>query len=319
MLRARHICFLSAANPGIYSGGVGLESKFDTIKITPEAYRPAATLIKAGTPMSEVQQHIVKAGLSFPLIVKPDIGFRGLLVKKVQGVEELAEYFRRYPIDFILQEYVDWPEEAGVLYYRFPGEKSGHVSSITTKRFLSVEGDGQSTLWQLIERSPRALLQWARIKEQYAGQLKVVPTKGEKVPLGIVGNHAKGTQFFNSTHLANERVVATFDRIADQIEGFYYGRFDLKCKNLQALETGEGLRIIEINGVCSEPTHIYDPQRGTYWSALKAITKHWTVIFRIARANRKKGIRYLSHRVTARGFRQLFAYQRQLKEWSSQN
>jgi len=85
------------------------------------------------------------------------------------------------------------------------------------------------------------------------------------------------------------------------------------------LETGEGLRIIEINGVCSEPTHIYDPERGSYWSALKAITEHWTVIFRIARANRKKGIRYLSHRVTARGFRGLFAYQRQLKRWSSQN
>ncbi|NBC09360.1 MAG: hypothetical protein GVY26_19395, partial [Bacteroidetes bacterium] len=65
MLKARHLCFWSAANPGIYTGGMGLESKFDTIKLTPEAYRPAATLIRTGTTARGIRWQMQEAGLSF--------------------------------------------------------------------------------------------------------------------------------------------------------------------------------------------------------------------------------------------------------------
>ena len=318
MLKARHLCFWSAANPGIYTGGMGLESKFDTITLTPEAYRPAATLIRTDTADSEIRRQMQEAGLSFPLIAKPNVGFRGLLVQKVEDEAQLLAYLQQYPVDFILQEYIDLPEEVGLLYYRFPGDETGHISSLTTKSFLHVTGNGRHSLRQLIEQSPRALLQLARLEAQSAEQLERIPTAGERVPLGIVGNHAKGTQFFNSNHLINERMRQCFDNITRQIEGFFYGRFDLKCHSLEALESGEGLRIIEINGVCSEPTHVYDPQRGSYVSALRAIAKHWSLIYRIAKANHRRGIPYLSHRTTAREFLKLFAYQRQLKKWARQ-
>ena len=318
MLKARHLCFWSATNPGIYTGGMGLESKFDTIQLTPEAYRPAATLVRTGAAASDIRRQMQEAGLSFPLIAKPNVGFRGLLVKKVEDESQLFAYLQRYPVDFILQEYVDWPEEVGLLYYRFPGDETGRISSLTTKSFLYVTGNGRDSLRQLIEQHPRALLQLARLEEQSTTQLDHIPAAGRRVPLGIVGNHAKGTQFFNSNHLINERMQRCFDQITRQIDGFFYGRFDLKCHSLEALESGEGLRIIEINGVCSEPTHIYDPQRGSYGSALRAIAKHWSLIYRIAQANHRRGIPYLSHRTTAREFLQLFAYQRQLKKWARQ-
>lgn len=319
MLKSRHLCFWSAANPGIYTGGMGLESKFDTIKITPAKYRPAATLVLAGTPLPRIRQQMQEAGLSFPLIAKPDLGFRGLLVRKVQDEASLTAYFQQYPIDVILQEYVNLPEEVGLLYYRFPGKAKGHISSLTTKSFLHVTGNGRDTVRALAERSPRALLQLPRLEEQAAEVLDSIPAAGEKIPLSIVGNHNKGTQFFNGNALVNERMQQCFDQITQQIDGFFYGRFDLKCQNLEALESGEGLRIIEINGVCSEPTHIYDPQRGSYWSALRAIGKHWLIIFRIALANHDRGTSYLSHRITARAFLRLFAYQRQLKKWAQQS
>jgi len=318
MLRARHLCFWSAANPGIYTGGMGLEAKFDTIQLTPEAYRPAAALIPSGASADEVRQQIQEAGLSFPLIAKPNVGFRGLLVKQVESEAQLLAYLQRYPIDFILQEYIDWPEEVGLLYYRFPGDKTGHISSLTTKTLLHVTGNGRDSLRQLIEQYPRALLQLTRLEEQSTMQLDHIPAAGLRVPLSIVGNHAKGAQFFNSNHLINERMRQCFDQIARQIDGFFYGRFDLKCHSLEALESGESLRIIEINGVCSEPTHIYDPQRGGYGSALRAIARHWSLIYRIAKANHHRGIPYLSHRTTAREFLKLFAYQRQLKKWARQ-
>ena len=314
MLRARHLCFFTAANPGIYTGGLGLESKYDTILKTPERYRPRAMLFRAGEPLENLPGRLQSAGLEFPLVAKPDLGFRGLLVRKIENEQELGRYLQRYPFDFILQEYIGLPQEVGVLYYRIPGREQGTVTSITAKEFLHVIGDGRSTVGALIREKPRALLQLGRLQASGPGLLAQVPAPGQRINLGIVGNHAKGTRFINSNHLANEAVCRNFDRISKEIDGFYYGRFDIKCESLEALTSGEGMKIIEINGACSEPTHIYDPERGTYWSALRDIARHWRIIGRIARANHRRGVPYLSHRIMAREFLHLFAYQRKVRK-----
>lgn len=314
MLRSGHMCFFTAANPGIYTGGMGLESKFDTVQKIPERFRPRSLLWRPGESLVSLPLRLQAEGIAFPLIAKPDLGFRGLLVKKVADEGELADYLLRFPVDFILQEYIRLPLEVGVLYYRMPGEERGQVTSITTKEFLCVSGDGRSTVEALIRENPRAVLQLERIRSNNASLLAYIPARGEPVNLGIVGNHAKGTRFINSNHLANEAVCRNFDRIAKEIEGFYYGRLDIKCGSLDALYAGEGMKVIEINGTCSEPTHIYDPQNGTYWSALRDIARHWSIIGRVARANRRRGVPYLSHKRTAREFLRLFAYQRKVRE-----
>jgi hypothetical protein len=319
MIRARHMCFFTAANPGIYTGGMGLESKYQTLQLLPEALRPKSVLIKTAMPFEEALAQIDAAGLSFPLVAKPDLGFRGLLVKKIADGEALRAYLGQYPIDFIVQELISLPEEVGLLYYRFPGQEKGQVSSITTKEFLTVRGDGRATVLELVHAYPRALLQLERIQKQYPHLLDTVPDIGEKVELGMVGNHAKGTRFINSNAAISDAIISAFDDISKKIDGFYYGRFDLKCASFDALQTGEGLKIIELNGVCSEPTHIYDPERGTYWSALRDIARHWTIIFRIARMNRKKGIRYESHARIAKAFLHLFAYQKKIRQLEAQD
>lgn len=312
MIKARHACYWSAVNPGIYTAGMGMESKFETLQLLPKAYQPKSVLLPAGTERKRTEQLLETAGLRFPLIVKPDLGFRGLLVRKAADLTELMQHLRSKAIPFIAQEYIDWPEEVGVLYYRMPGAERGTITSVTTKEFLHVTGNGQSTVLELIQQSPRATLQLNRIRDLYPQQLSTVPGAGERVRLSIVGNHAKGTRFINSNHLVNAQMIDVFDRISAQIDGFYYGRFDLKCRSLDSLFTGEGLKIIEVNGVCSEPTHIYDPKRGTYWSALRDLARHWSIIYRIARHNRRRGVPILSHARTARAFLDLFAYQRKV-------
>ncbi len=313
MLRSRHLCFFTAANPGIYTGGMGLESKYDTVLKIPERYRPRTLLFRAGESLDSLPHRLLVAGLRFPLVAKPDLGFRGLLVKKVDDEKALAEYLKRFPLDFLLQEYITLPEEVGVLYYRMPGEEEGTVSSLTTKEFLFVMGDGKSTVEALIRKKPRALLQLERIRATNPDVLQRIPAPGERANLGIVGNHAKGTRFINSKELIDKAICRTFDRISKEVGGFYYGRFDIKCENLESLHTGEGMKIIEINGTCSEPTHIYDPERGAYWSALRDIARHWRIIGRIARENHRRGVPYLSHKTTAREFLNLFAYQRKVR------
>lgn len=312
MIKARHMCYWSAANPGIYTGGMGMESKFDTLQLIPPPYRPTSAYLPPSCPESTVRAKLKEANLRFPLIVKPNLGFRGLLVNKADNLEALMQKLSEHDIPFIAQEYIDWPEEVGVLYHRLPGAAGGRITSVTTKAFLHVTGNGKDNVAALIEQHPRALLQRDRLRSLYPGLMTEVPGAGERIRLGIVGNHAKGTRFINSNHLADKRMTAVFDHISRQIKGFYYGRFDLKCQSLDSLYTGQGLRILEVNGVCSEPTHIYDPQRGTYWTALRDIARHWSIIYRIAQANRQRGVPVLSHRKTAHAFLDLFAYQRKV-------
>ena len=66
--------------------------------------------------------------------------------------------------------------------------------------------------------------------------------------------------------------------------GFFYGRFDIKFKSWESLQTGEDFKITEVNGVNSEPTHIYEPS----YSLLKAyrdIFHHMEIIYEISEMN----------------------------------
>lgn len=292
MLRSRHPCFFSPANPGIYTGGFGMESKYETLHLIPEEYRPRSIFIEGGSSFEQVLPALAAAGISFPLIAKPDIGFRGFLVKRIETAEELQAYLRAYPVDFILQEFLKAEGEFGVFYYRMPGEPKGKVTSLTLKTFLSVTGNGRSTVSELIQAKPRALLQWERLQTSYAHLFDQVPGEGEVVPLGVIGNHSKGTRFINGGHFIDGQLTDTFDRIAQRIEGFSYGRFDVKCDSLEDLKVGRNLKIMELNGVCSEPTHMYDPEGCTYWGAVGEVVRYWTLIRRVGEAHHRQGVPY---------------------------
>lgn len=292
-LRSGHPCFFTAANPGIFTGGMGFESKIQTILKIPEVYRPKTILAPAAAPFELILVEMSAAGIGFPVIAKPDLGFRGFLVQKIDSPQALQTYLKQYPADFIIQEFV-WKEgEFGILYHRFPGAQSGHITSVTLKEFLRITGDGQSTVLELIERHPRALLQMERLQNTYGHLFSKIPEQGEQIPLGVIGNHSKGTKFISGNQLINKELIAVFDDIANQIPGFNYGRFDIKCGSWEHLLQGKDITILEINGVCSEPTHIYDPQCSSYWEALYEIMRHWSIIRRVAAANHRLGTPYL--------------------------
>ena len=142
-----------------------------------------------------------EAQIEFPLIAKPDIGFRGLLVKKVDSIEALKKYLKSYPIDIIIQEFLDYENECGVFYHRNPNEKEGRISSVTLKKFISVIGDGKTTLKDLILNDKRAKLYFDLFESIHKNKLDKIPKKDKKVKLSVIGNHSKGTQFINGNHL----------------------------------------------------------------------------------------------------------------------
>ncbi|MBE0423943.1 MAG: D-alanine--D-alanine ligase [Lutibacter sp.] len=287
-IKARSFGFFSAVNPGMEGSGHGLESKYKTIQLLPSNYCPNTIYIKKDENIQDILLKITKKNIEFPLIIKPDIGFRGLLVTKIKNEIELSVYLKKYnSINLIIQEFVDYKHECGLFYHRIPGEKAGKITSVTLKKYLTVFGDGHSTLLELIVNNERAKLYSDYISEINKDRLQMIPTLNEEVVLNIIGNHSKGTQFINGNHLINNELTHFLDNLNTKIEGWYYGRIDVKYNNYEELLKGENLKIIEVNGVISEPTHIYDPSKGSYFTALNSIKNHWKLIYLIGVKNKK--------------------------------
>lgn len=287
-LKSRSFGFFSAVNPGIDGSGNGLESKFKTIQLLPLEYRPNSIYIKKDASFEIILSKLASEKIKYPLIIKPDIGFRGLLVEKINTENELSIYLKKYnSINLIIQEFIEFKNECGIFYHRIPDEKKGKITSVTLKKFLSVTGDGKSSLLELIKNNKRAKIFLELITELNKDKLATIPEKNEEIILNSIGNHSKGTQFINGNHLIDTDLTNLLDTISNKINGWFYGRIDVKYHNFEELLQGKNLKIIELNGIISEPTHIYDPSKGSYFKALKSLKEHWGIVYIIGTKNNK--------------------------------
>lgn len=285
-IKAKNLIFYLAANPAIKYSGNGSESKYKTILLIPEKYRPKTVFVVTNEDFDSVKKRIANAAISFPLIAKPDIGFRGFLVKKIDTNEDLERYLQINDVDILIQEFIDYKNECGILYSRIPDEEKGKITSITLKKFLTITGDGTSTLSELILNDKRAYLYFKLLQNIHGSSMNETLEKGKEKVLTVIGNHSKGTQFINGNHLIDSELELMLDTINKQIKGWFYGRLDIKYDTFEKVKQGLDFKILEINGIISEPTHIYDPTSGaSYFDALSSIRKHWSIMNKIARKN----------------------------------
>jgi hypothetical protein len=187
----------------------------------------------------------------------------------------------------VLQQAHDGPHEIGLFYVRHPDEPRGRLFSITDKRFPVVTGDGRASIEDLIWRHPRYRLQ-ADVFLARQADPAWVPAAGEAVRLARAGNHCQGTEFRDGRDLHTPALEAAVDAIAQRVDGFHFGRFDVRYASSEALSRGEGFAIVELNGVTSEATHVYDPQ-GTLLAAWRTLMEQWSIAFAIGAANRARG------------------------------
>ncbi len=290
-LKARSLLYFTASNPGILTGGMFGESKFEILEKIPQPYKPLTLLVRYPTSAEQVNLLLLEKGLSFPLIFKPDIGERGWMVKKINSTTDVFSYIRQIRTDFIVQEFVDLPLEFSVYYARHPEKAAGKVTSVTMKEMLNVKGDGEHTLEELILAKDRAKLQWENLKITYATRINEKPKDGEEIELVSIGNHCLGTTFLNKNNLINPKLNEFFDRLSKQIDGFYFGRYDLRSASFEDLENGK-VKIVELNGCGAEPSHIYHPGASIV-QAVKDLFIHWRTIYIISMANHKRGIPFL--------------------------
>jgi hypothetical protein len=292
-IRARSFFFFAAANPCIKNGGYLGESKKDLYKLLPENLQPRTLFFSVGTNPQIVIEQLQSAGFLFPLIGKPDIGGRGRGIKKLDTVQEVSDYAEMAGMDYHIQEFVDYKNEAGIFYYRYPGEHQGNISGIVQKIFLGVTGDGIRTVQELLKMNPRGILQINSLEKTDPRKLDLIIPKGELFTVSPYGNHARGALFLDDSASANTALVKMMNDLCNLIPDFYYGRLDIRYQNRELLEQGTAFSVIEVNGAGSEPTHIYDPQHSIFY-AWKEIVRHWKILYSISRANHRLGFPYLS-------------------------
>ena len=291
LVRYRGVSTFTAANPGmLYSGVVG-ESKKELLSQMPADVIIPSAFVESTEPdqrLADAQKIMTDRNWSYPIIVKPDNAHRGAGPKRIGSDEELAEYMRDSNYQVVMQTYHPGPCEAGVFYIRHPHEEHGRIFSITDKQFPFVVGDGKHTLHQLIWRHPRYRMQAKLFLHRHDDDLERVLEDGEKFKLGVAGNHCQGTKFMDGGHLITPELTRRIDQIAKQIDGFYFGRFDVRYRDVEAFQRGDDLAIIELNGVSSESTNIWDPRRSLI-SAYRILFRQWEEAFRIGAANRARG------------------------------
>ncbi|MBK8873771.1 MAG: D-alanine--D-alanine ligase [Bacteroidetes bacterium] len=307
-IRSRSFFFGTASNPSITNWGFLIESKKQIYDLIPKQYYPKTYYWNKQLP-NEENCRLAAAQISFPMIVKPDIGMRGMAIKKLKDIDSLRNYASLMSVDFMVQEYISYPYECGIFYVRIPGSEKGKITGIVSKEFLSVTGDGSSTIRELIIANPRFHFQLNAIEKIIGNDIESIPAKGENKLLVPFGNHCRGAKFIDDSSAITEQLSKTIDTLCRQIPGFYFGRMDIKYQHPDELNEGKHFSIIELNGAGSEPTHIYDPKH-SIWYAWKEITLHLNYLYQISKKNRQAGFRALT---TMEGIRMLQANKRHVQ------
>ena len=292
-IKARSLTFFTLANPGIFLGGVRGESKIDMLNRINPYYLPKAIYLNDTMDQTESLEMLKAANMDFPIIIKPDVGERGKQVEKIEDEQAFKRYFLNKQSKVICQQYVDYPIELGVLFYQYPTSKKYGITSIVQKSFLQIKGDSFKTIHQLILESERAQLQLPYLLKKFESRLCEVLPYGVELVLEPIGNHCRGTTFLSGQHLITPKLIETFKEISENIPGFYIGRYDLKVKSLEDLAEGKNILILELNGIASEPAHIYHPKYPLF-SAYKSLFNHVKLIYEIAMENKEKGFEFMS-------------------------
>lgn len=291
-LRSRSFWFFSSSNPTITFGGFEGEGKKEMYDQLPKELYPSTIYISSTLSIIEAEGLIRQAGFQLPFTVKPDVGMKGLLFRKIKSWEQWRAYHEKINVMYLVQAFVDYLEEFSVFYYRHPNSSKGTISGFIRKDLLQVKGDGISTLQTLILSHPKACTRVEELRVRHAENWNRVVDKDAIFYLSYAGNHNRGAQFTNLSKEINDTLLNKFDQLS-YATSFYYGRYDIKALSLESFKQGKDFSILEFNGCGAEPNHIYDCGMSLL-NAYKVLLAHWAILFEISSHNHLHGYPYWS-------------------------
>jgi hypothetical protein len=305
-LRYRSLTLPSAANPNITAGGLVGEGKLEYFEQMGPVGR-AATAAHVGMrdvaswPAARFGPALAAAGVTFPLVAKPDLGLCGYGVRKLDNMAALLDYARRFPAGqtLVLQQYLPAEHEAGLFYARDPRSGQGRLIGLALRYYPRVIGDGHSTLEDLIRRDQRAMRTLGSPAHACPHDLSSIPAAGQTVRLATIGSTRVGGLYRDGAALITSALTRAVDTIAREMPEFHFGRFDVRFDSTQELCAGRGFTIMEVNGAGSEAIQAWDPGTGLI-AGFRMIFSKQRLLFEIGAANRARGARPIGLRALAR-------------------
>lgn len=291
-IRYHSLTLPSAINPAIETGGLAGKSKsaaLAQISATVPGHVARWRLVSPGADPVPVRQ---AAGLHYPLIAKPDIGWCGYGVRRIDDDAGLRSYAAAFPRDgaIILQQLITAPMEAGLFYLRQPGAAHGTLIGIAIRHTPHVDGDGARTVGALIAADPRT----CRHAAYYTGlltadRLNRIPAPDERVVLTTIASLRVGARYEDASAQATPAMEAAIDTLGRAMPDFHLGRFDVRFETLAALRRGE-FQVIEVNGAGSEAIQYWDPTLSLR-AAFAGVFAKQALLFRLGAAMRDRGVR----------------------------
>ena len=224
-LRSGSLWFFSSSNPTLTFGGLDGEPKKEMYDLLPKEFYPKTIYISPKERFEDIKVLLQQHGFHYPFIVKPDVGAKGLLFRKIDDEDELNLYHQKNPVDYIIQDLVRYPLEVSVFYYRYPDQKKGVITGFIQKDLMDVYGDGKSNLWELIMAHPNARHRPDEMRIKHEQNLQTIIPKGERYILTYAANLNRGAKFTNLYQHVDDEMLKMFDEISRRAQ-FYYGRND---------------------------------------------------------------------------------------------
>ncbi len=298
--RHRSLTLPTAVNPRLSAAGGWDESRSAALLDVPASERrwtaEFVVVRRSSAPrtlyadLERVRQMLCDAQLTFPLVAKPDIGWRGLGVRRIDDVSVLREYLRDFPggARLLLQRFVPYAAAAAVFYARLPGAERGRILSLTLRHAAGAAGDGDTGLREHTGKFPCACGTLEREPGQIPadGELDGIPARGEPVqpaPILPMGRCSRDA----NRHITPE-LEARFDTIAKGMSEFHYGRFDLRFSSLDQLMRGEDFCIVGVGGIGVEPVDTWDPHLPLSEVYRRQVDRQ-RILFLIGEKNRIRG------------------------------
>jgi hypothetical protein len=291
IIRSGSVWFFTPSNPKLTFGGMEGEPKKEMHDLLPTHLRPNYFNVTPNQDFPEIIKTLQINKIQFPLIVKPEIGGQGILFRKIDNEAHLKEYHEKIPVEYFIQEFITYPLEVSLFYYRYPNEKKGHITGFLQKIPMYVKGNGKDTLEQLILHNSKSKKRLEELRAKHKNNFKKIIPDGKEYMLSYAANHNRGAHFIDLSKYINDSMINMLDEISLGINDFFYGRYDIMCNSIEELQRGENFVILEYNGCGAEPNHFYDTGY-TLSGAWKEILKHWKILFEISRYNHQQGVQY---------------------------
>jgi len=277
-LRHRRLTAFASANPalGRVGGFIG-DSKSLLLRPFQRDSRCCPTLALS---LEDTQEERVKEAAAFaachgfPVVFKPEVAEDGAGLRFVHTQEQLERLVRGAQEDFLLQKFIPG-FEFEVVWRRNPGKDDGRVMALVHKHDVTVRGDGEQTLEELIWLDEVAVSRANLFLRCHARDLNRVIPAGQKVTLNLTGSYGHGARCRQRADLTTVELDAAVTQFAKRFPGLHFARFDLRAASMEDLKAGRFI-VTEVGGCCHVSSLLRDESLrfsrsyAAVWGQLKA-------------------------------------------------